>query len=361
MTIDPLLTVGDMREMTELVNLRLVPRKPLSSVLGTGVREKNLTTETLQVDTLVGDWKMAPFVNKDGVASPITRKNFNSYTLQTPCIKIKAPLTDSDVLLQRRAGTLNLQAESDVMRQAALEQLAEDADEMLEMVALREEWLWAQTLIGTIAYESEDGNVSFEIDTKKPVANTYTVGTLWTEEAALIQADIKVACGIIQNDHQGPAPTIALCGVTAAATLRMRIEKGWLNNYIGTQSNIDAGTATLRSAYNELGMSLIYVNADGIEFWEVAGKLTDDAGVQTSIIRDTYIEYIPNSPTAVRDRRKYYGRKRGITGTLDGTAIGKMSSRTWVDQDADVFFQEVQTRPLFWIRHPQWYVSQKVV
>jgi len=359
MAIDPIELVDDIREMSEVINERLVPRKPLSQVLGAGVREKNLTKEGVQVETLVGDWKMAPFVNKDGVASPITRKNFNAYVIETPCIKIKAPLTDSDTLLQRRAGSLDFANESDAMRQNALEQLAEDMDEMLEMVALREEWLWSQWLTGTIAYEDTDTNVSWTVDTKKPAANTFTVGTLWSQEAASMDADLSAACDIIQNTHQGPAPNICLCGVNAARTVRNRLEKGWATA-MKTDSGILTGNAQLMAQYNELGMRYIGM-IHGFEFWEVSGTLTDDKGVETSIIRDDYIEIFSNGPRAVRDRTKYYGRKRGITGTLDGTAIGKMSSRAWADDTADVYYQEVQTRPFFWAKHPQWYVSMKVI
>lgn len=360
MSVNPLVLVEDARELSEIVNLRLKPRKPLSTILGDGVRTKNLLTEQVDVHTLVGDWKMAPFVNKDGVASPITRKNFNSYSISTPCIKVKAPLTDSDVLLKLRAGTLNYETMGDIMIQNALETIAEDASEMNEMIALREEWLWSQWLTGTISYEDTDTNVSWEVDTKKPAANTFTVPVLWDQEAALISQDIDSACDIIQNDHQGPAPTLALCGRNAAAQLKIRIEKGWLP-FIKTDTNIDAGTAALRATYNELGMKLIYRNADGIEFWEVSGSLTDDKDVVTPIIRDDYIEFVPNGPTAKGDRMKYYGRKRGMSGLMDGTAVGERHARSWVDKDADTYMQEVQTRPFFWAKHPQWYVSMKVI
>ena len=359
MPIDPLLLVGDFREMTEVINLRLKPRKPLSTILGAGVMSKSLLTETIQIETLVGDWKMAPFVNKDGNPSPITRKNFNAYTIDPPRIKIEAPLTDSDQLLKRRAGTLNFESESDVMRQNALEQIAEDADEMNEMIALREEWLWSQLLTGTIEYENAESNVSWSINTTKPAANTFTAPILWDQESALIFKDLKTGASIIQNDHQGPAPKLALHGVNSAAALNLRIEKGWVTP-IKTDSGILAGNANLMAEYDELGMSYIG-QIGGIAHWEVTGTLTDDQDVTTPLIRDDYMELFSNGPTAKRDRTKYYGRKRGITGTLDGTAIGEKSSRAYVDEKADVYVQEVQTRPFFWAKHPQWYVSIKTI
>jgi len=359
MPIDPIVLVDNIVELTEVINARVKPRKPLSVILGAGVTSKNLLTEDIQVQTLVGDYKMAPFVNKNGTASPITRKNFNSYTIDTPCIKIKAPLTDSDQLLKRRAGNLNAATDTDVMKQNALEQIAEDADEMKEMIALREEWLWSQWLTGTIAYEDEDTNVSWSVDTHKPGGNTFTAPILWDQETALIYADMKKGAGIIQNDHQGPVPKLALHGVNSAAALLLRIEKGWVIP-MKTDSGILAGNAQLIAEYNELGMSYIG-SIGGLEHWEVTGTLTDDKDVTTPLIRDDYMEIFSNGPTAKRDRKKYYGRKRGITGTFDGTAIGESSARAWIDKDADVYVQEVQTRPFFWAKHPQWYVSIKTI
>jgi len=359
MPIDPILIVDDIRELTAVINGRLKKPKPLSTVLGSGVMSKNLVTEGVQVETLTGAYEMAPFVSKNGKASPITRGNFEAYTIETPCIKIQAPLSDSDQLLQRKAGTLNFAADTDIMRVNALETLIEDADTMNEMIALREEWLWSQWLTGTIAYENADSNTKWSIDTKKPGANTFTANPLWSDQNALIIADMKTVAGIIQNDHQGPAPKIGLCGKNAAATLNMRIEKGWVTA-IKTDSGVLAGNAQLVAEYDELGMSYIGL-IGGVSFWEVSGTLTDDAGVTTPIIREDYIEFFSNGPTAKADRTKFYGRKRGITAMFEETAIGEKSARAWIDEDADAYIQEVQTRPFFWAKHPQWYVSLKVI
>ena len=362
MALDPITLLGSIRELTEVINDRLRPRKPLSTVLGSGVTEKNLLTEGIQLETLVGDYNMAPFVNKDGVPSSITRKNFDAFTLETPCIKISAPLTDSDLLRQRSAGSLNFAADGvDVMQQAALKQIAEDMDEMLEMVALREEWMWSQLLTGSIAYEDADTNTKFSVDLKKPAGNTFTVSPLWSvmDNTPTVYEDIADAKGIVQNTYQGPAPTIALCGTDVAVALRRRMELG-LITAIKLDSGISAGYADLSLQYNELGMSFLGRFGD-IDFWQVSGSLTDDRGVTTPLIRADYIEFVPNSLVGKADRKKYYGRKRGITGTINGTAVGKMSARSYIDETKDVYMQEVQTRPLFWWRHPQWYVSMKVV
>lgn len=359
MPVNPLAAL-ETRTMTEVINNRYKPRLPLTVLLfGDGVRQKNLTTETVQLDTLVGSYEMAPFVKKDGVPMSISRKNFDSVTLETPCMKLAMPLTDSDELLQRRAGQADLGVgDSDPIRQAMIEQIVEDMDAMVTAEEWRVEWMISQLLQGTISYENEDTGAAFTIGTNKPVGNTITVSPLWDQEAATPLKDIAEAVKVTV-DANGPAPTLALCGANAADAIRDRMEKGWMTS-LNTQNGIEAGSGTLVASYNELGLCFLG-RFGGIDFWEVRATMTVPETGQVPVIRADYIEFIPNSKPGKDDRTMFNGRKRGASAALNGTAVGKLFARSYIDEVKDVYMQELQWRPLPWIKHPNWYVSMKVI
>lgn len=360
MPADPLLAL-EVRTMNEVINERHKPNKPLSAILfGQGTREKVLRTETVQVDTLVGDYEMAPFVSKDGAPVAINRKNFNSYTLETPCIKLKMPLTDSDELLERRAGVINLDASgNDYIRESMLEQIDEDIDGMQEAIALRQEWMISQLLQGSISYTNAETGAAFSLTLPKPAGNTWTVSTLWTQETATPLQDIAESKRVAQVVNHGPAPTIALCGDNAAAAIRNQLEQGWITA-IKTDSGVLAGGGDLRAEWTELGNCFLGRIGE-VDFWHVSAEYTDDQGNTTKAIREDYVEFIPNGARGKADRTTYYGRKRSARAVLAGLAIGKIFAEARVDEDADVYVSHLQSRPLPYWKHPQWYVSMKVV
>jgi hypothetical protein len=358
MPADPIAAL-EARTMTEVVNDRYKPRTPLAEILFSGVTSRNLATETVQVDKLVGNYKMAPFVLKDGVPVPVNRHNFDSMTLETPCMKLKMPLTDSDLLLQRRAGIISADATGkDYMREAALEQISEDIDTMETAIELREEWMYSQLLRGKIEYEGE--YAAFTVDLAKPAENDYAVPVLWNQPDARIFKDLSDAKKLITVDNHGPVPNIGLCGTQAAEALRAKIEAGDIKP-IETTNGILAGNADLRAQWSDLGICFICRFAE-IDFYEVPTQYVDEDGTtMIDSIRPDYIEIFSNGPTAKADRIVYYGRKRSMEALMNGLAIGRRFARSYIDQNADVYISEIQSRPLPWIKHPNWYVSLKVV
>lgn len=357
MPVDPLKAI-EVRTMTEVINDRNKPQLPLTALLfGRGVKRKNLTTESVQLDRLVGSYEMAKFVRKDGKPVSVSRKNFNSTTVETPCMKLKMPVTFSDYLYQRMPGQSDLGARGEQVRKAVLSQISEDMDAMLFATQYRVEWMISQLLQGGLTYSNEDTGAVFELALAKPAGNTFTVGTLWTVETATPLEDINTVKRIVSIDQKGPAPRMALCGKNAASALRLRLEKGWVQ-VIKTDSGITAGNASLKEQYNDLGMLYIATIGD-VEFWEVASELDDD-GVVTPGIRDDYIEFIPTGSRALKDRVMHYGRHNSITALENGVDVSAMWARTFLDKDADAYVSEIQSRPLPWWRHPQWYVSMKV-
>lgn len=349
----------EMRTMTAVVDKRHIPRMPLTAIMFGGVRENILTTETVQIDQLVGSYEMADFVHKDGKPTTVTRENFDSYTIETPCIKQEVTLSDSNILLERRAGVINLDAGGkDYIRESALIQINRDIQKMEAAYDLRFEWMISNLLLGVISYTNTDTGASFTISTNKPAGNTYTVANLWDVEAGAPLLDIADV-NRLAHENFGPAPTIGLCGRNAADAVRLRLSSGW-DTAIKTDSGVAAGSGTLEAEWKDLGAVFI-ARLGGVDFWEVSAQLTDSAGVTAPVIRDDYVEFIPNSARGRGDRVVHYGRKRSAKAVNAGLAIGKFFARSWIDENADVWKASHQGRPLPFLEHSEWLFSLKVV
>lgn len=355
MSVD-LLTGTDKAVMTEVVNKREKGKKALSAMLFSG-RDVLLTAKTVLVDELTGQTGMAPFVEKDGKAVTIDRLNGQSYTIETPSINIKRPLTCNDLLLQRQAGENILYANGvDIYGQAANRQIAEDLIEMDEAIANREEWMVSQLIQGSISYQVE-GKASFKVTTAKPAGNTYTVGTLWSANGADPLNDIKKAKRVVQP-YSAPGFMAAICGQSASDYLTSLVSTGAIKS-IETTSGVNAGMATLIEDYQANGM--LYLGTfGGIPFFEYAANfIHDNTGASTPFIRTDYVEFLAR-PQAT-SHSMYYGAIQDMEAIKNGMHIARRFATSDIDKDAGTYIAWLKSRPLPWFKRPDWNVSVKVV
>jgi hypothetical protein len=343
--------------MTEVVNRREKGKKALTAMLFPPNREVLLTGETVQVDELTGTTGMAPFVEKDGKAVTVDRLNGQSYNFETPAINIKRPLTCNDLLLKRQAGESIIYRNGvDLYGQAAERQIAEDLIEMDELIENRIEWMVAKLLQGEIEY-SVDGKASFKITTAKPGGNTYTISTKWDANGANPLSDIKVAKRVVQP-VSGPGFMAAICGQAASDALTTLFSTGAVKS-IETTSGVQAGMGTLIEDYQANGM-LYLGTLGGIPFFEYAGKYkNDNSGATEPLIRTDYVEYIAR-PQAT-SHTLYYGAIRDIEAVLNGMHIARRFANSDIDKDAGTYIAWLKSRPLPWMKRPDWNVSTKVV
>jgi len=351
-----LLTATDVAVMSEVVNRREMGKKALTSMLFGGAPTL-LTAETVLVDELTGTTGMAPMVEKDGKAVTFDRLGGQSYTIETPAINIKRPLTCNDVLLQRAAGQPILMTNGrDVYGEAAERQVAEDLTEMEEAIQNREEWMVSQLIQGEISYQVE-GKASFTVTTAKPTGNTFTVDTLWDASDPTPLNDIKKAKRLVQP-YSAPGFMAAVCGQEASDAITALVEAGEITS-IKTDSGINAGMATLIENYQANGM--LYLGTfGGIPFFEYAANFLSDADGVTSTphIRTDYVEFL-GSPTATT-HKMYYGAIRDMEAIKNGLHIAKRFSTSDYDKDAGTYIAWLKSRPLPWFKRPDWNVSMKV-
>jgi len=323
------------------------------------VRE-NLFEETVQIDVLTGTTGMAPFVKVGQKAVMMGSQNGTSYTLDTPFINIKRPLTYSTKLASRLAGSnVVFNTDPGFVRQVIRQEMTKDVDYMNNLIDNRLEWMAAMILRGSLTY-SVEGQDSFIIDVAKPDGNTYEVDSVWSGTCNPLEdiRDVKV----IVSGYRGVIPNIAIGGANATKALRALISARSLKLDPSPQSGVDSGFANLLSRVSDEGM--IYMGRIGdVDFFEYLGTYTDDTtGLQTPYIRTDYFEFFSTSPAALEYRKLFFGLIPDLQAILEGNAVTQryMTSKP-PEPDQGTYEGIIKTRPFPWLYRPEDTVSLKVV
>lgn len=358
MPASPITMLTNRRVLNRIVNKRINPYTALYNLLFPATVRENLYEETAQIDVLTGTTGMAPFVKVGQKAIMMDSQNGTSYTVETPFINIKRPLTYSTRLAVRQVGGNVFVNSPGQILEIINREMTKDVDYMNKLIDNRLEWMAAMALRGTITY-SVEGQDSFEIDYGKPAGNTYEVDTLWDAEGPAVFEDIYDAKAIV-SDVRGPIPNVAVCGALAASALRALIQAGTLK--LETNNGVDKGRANLLSRIQEDGM--VYMGKIGdVDFWEYRGTyIDDDTGTSTALIRTNYVEYFSTAPAAVDMRHVFFGLIPDIKAIMEGNAVTEryMHSKA-PDEDQGTYEGFIKSRPLPWFYRPDWQVSQKVV
>lgn len=359
MAADPILAL-EARQLTRVVNRTERPRRALTSMLFPDSTHELLTTETVQVDELIGSDEMAPFIEKDGEAIAVGADSGRSYTLETPMISVKRALTASKMLFERQAGQTQIftSAGQDVAGEAIIRQIAKDVAKMERTVNKREEWMISQLLVGVISY-SVEGGASFTITTAKPPGNTFAApGGFWTISAPTPLHDIKVVQRVLNTNEVGQA-TDAVGDATAADALDALLEADKLK--LDKTRALEVGTATMIANYEANGMRFIG-HIGGVRFWEYNAKFpADGTGTLTPFIRAGYFEFFSTATEAVDDRTLFYGMIPDFKAIKDRLAVTRRFAKSKITDEPSVHTTYLKTRPLPWFYRPDANISLQVV
>lgn len=352
MAISPI-EATEVRQLVRLVNREKRPRRALTSLLFPMSTHRNLLTEAAQVDELTGTQELAPMVTVNGEAVAVGQTNGQSYTIETPYISVKRPLTAQRLLMERRAGSPVVFSDGrDIVGENITMQIAKDTARLEASVDNRVEQLIAQSLTGTISYENEDTGAKINIVFSKPGGNTFQApGGLWTAASPTPRLDI-VAIKRLANTNECATPTDAIGDSTAADTLYALINsKAEVWDKDGSLYNPNV---SMINEYADNGLSFMGV-LGGIRFWEYSASYTDQ-GTTASFIRPGYFEFIPNSAQAILNREMLFGRIMDIKAWQNGADIGERYSFVEIKEEPSVMIQYLKSRPL-----PVWYRPDEII
>lgn len=340
--------------LTPAINEIRTPNQFLTRLLYGNVQ--TLSTEDIELSVIHRGRKRAPFVRKNGEGVMITGHNETFQTVQAPNIRVKRPLTPSDLLFNRRPGTAIFPDFNS--QQAAIQaHINRDLAALETDIVNTEEWMVSQTLRGEIEYEVADGEV-FTIT--YPRSNTHDTALIeareWNNATLTNPRPLQDIHAIkrIASDGIGVVPTDAICGRNAADAILNLAETGNLTA-LKIDSGIASGQMTFVEQFRDDGAVFLGM-LGGVRLWEY-GRLDEASG--NALIRADYVEFV-NANSALADRVMYYGAIADMDALQGGLWVGRRFSKSWTENDPSTQMVLAHSRPLPVPRRPDAQISLKV-
>jgi hypothetical protein len=308
-------------------------------------------TESIEFGVFTGDREIAPFIERDGEAIPVSGYGETFQTVMPPNIRIKRPIKPSELLFNRAPGTVIFAPSADVIVSAAEAHIARDAKRLADMATNSEEYLCALAIRGVISYVAAD-EANFTITIPKPSGNNITLSVFWDDVANDPAADFKTAKSVISEAVGLGVTDVVLGSEAAAAFLASDSVKALLDN-----RNISAGNIDLQQQYRDDG-ALFLGRFCGVNVWEYA-RTVKVGGVSTALIRAKYAEFLAVTPQA--ENTLYYGAIPDLDAFQGRLFQAERFSKSWTIPDPSSMQMLLHTRPLPIPRRPGSMVSMKVV
>jgi hypothetical protein len=333
-------------------------RSPLSFLKNAfyGAEETKPTVD-IELSVIRDGRSIAPFVKRDGAGVLVDGDSEDSRMVRPAHIRIKKPLSPSDLLDKRRAGFGIHQDASEMNRQMRA-YLSRDMSSMLRKIANAEEYLCAQALRGSISYESEE-HVSFDVDFGRDASLDFALAgaDLW-DDAASKPAELFLQVSELINDlAEGQATDVVLGSLArdaflANADVRSRLE--WRPELI-KQGQLD-----LSSSFRSDGALLLGTYVHGVRVWSYARQVSLPDGSSFDLIRPKYAEFVWASPEA--ERVVYYGAIRDMKAIGAGRVLeAKRFSKSWEVEDPSARMMLIESNPLPCNRRPNTSASVQVL
>ena len=333
-------------------------RSPLSFVKNTFYSaEQTVPTVDIELSTLRDGRSMAPFVKRDGAAIMVDGDSEDFRVVKPAHIRIKRPLSPSDLLDKRRAG-FGIHVSAADMNAQMRAYLAREMSGMLRKVANAEEWLACQALRGVVSYEAEDG-ASFEIDFGRSADLVVTLAgaDLWTASTGQPGRDFLTASQLINDASEGQATDVIL-GEDARDAFLSNANVAAKFAYRG--ENVRQGSVDLTTSFRDDGALFLGVYDHNVRVWSYARQVTMPDGTVEDLIRPDYAEFVWRSPEA--ERLFYYGGIRDMRAIGAGRVLeSRRFSKSWEVEDPSAMMMLIESNPLPCNRRPDTHVSMKVV
>lgn len=319
--------------------------------------EQTVPTVDIELSVVRDGRSIAPFVKRDGAAIMVPGDSESQRIVRPAHIRIKKPLSPSDLLDKRRAGFGIHQNAGDMNRQMRAF-MAREQSGMLRKIANAEEYLCAQALRGIISYVAED-QVAFEVDFGRAASLVVTLsgGDLWTASTSVPSDDFLLASELLNDASEGMATDVVLgsnarAAFLANADVQKKLE---FRPELLRQNQLD-----LTSNFRDDGALLLGTYAHGTRVWSYGRKVTLPDGSTFDLIRPDYAEFVWNSREA--ERVVYYGGIRDMKAIGAGRVLeSKRFSKTWEVEDPSAMMSLIESNPLPCNRRPDTHVSMKVV
>ncbi len=304
--------------------------------------------ESVEIGLLTGGREVAPFVERDGEAIAVDGLGESFQTVGFPNISIKRPMTASELLFNRRVGSVVFPTKGQQL--SAIEaHVARDMQRMADLITNAEEYLCALAIRGEISYTAADES-HFKVTYPKPGGHTLNVANTWaTASTATPSQDFTTAKRLVNGEHNLPVTDCIMDAEAAQNFVRIQEIKDMLDN-----RRMLAGGIDLRRQFDATG-ALFLGNFMGIDCWEYSRSAVVPGLGSTALIRTGFAEFVSAVPEA--DNHIYYGAISDMK-ALEGRLFqGERFSKSWMKEDPSQRIVLVKSRPLPIMRRPGSVVS----
>lgn len=336
-------------------------RSPLSFLKNSFYsQEETKPTVDIELSVVRDGRSMAPFVKRDGAGLMVDGDSEEFKIVRPAHIRIKRPLSPSDLLDKRRAG-FGIHVTAADMNAQMRSYLSREMSGMMRKIQNAEEYLCAMALRGVISYESEEG-VSFEVDFgRDPSLDvTLTGADLWSASTANLRGDFLNASELINDLSEGQVTDVVLGKNARDAFLADASGQVLTQLSQSLPANLRQGQIDLTTQFRDDGALYLGSFVHGVRVWSYARQVTLPDGSQFDLIRPDYAEFIWRSPEA--ERVVYYGGIRDMKAIGAGRVLeAKRFSKSWEVEDPSARMMLIESNPLPCNRRPDTSLSMKVV
>lgn len=338
--------------LTPAVNEMKAPNSFLKNYLFS--RNVTVPTRNIELSFLRRGRKIAPFVERNGAAIMTAGRNEEFLVVQPPHIRVKRPMTPSELLNKRRPGSV-IFAGADGIGSAMREYMASELEMLMDDVTNSEEWLSALAIRGQIAYTSAD-EASFTVTYPRSASHdiALTGADLWSASTSNPAADMLSAAQLI-NDAVSLNVTDVILGADAA--------DAFLSN-ASVMTKLDplrlrTGTVDLTQQFQESGAMFLGEFVHGIRVWRYARQVEVN-GTTVDLIRPKFAEFVARTPAA--QFVTYYGAIEDMKAIGAGKVLqSQRFSKSWEEEDPSARMLLVESNPLPVMRRPDATLSMQVL
>lgn len=301
---------------------------------------RTFPTKSVDVDFKKGNRALAPFVHPKIGGKTVQNSGYQTKSY-TPVMVAPNKITTVDDLLERAAGENPYSGKTPAER--AVEKLADDFNELSEMIVRREEWMAATAIFtGQIPIIGEGLNevIDFNFTNKETIV---TAGLKWTGTDADPMADLERWRKTVQKEG------FVNCNICIMAS---DVSAAFVNN-AKIQKLLDTKAYDLAAIKpRELPSGVTYIgtiNKLGLDIYEYNEWYLDDwtnpnAPEQKPLVPDGTLALLSTGA----DYSIYYGAvtvlddKSGNFVTVEGNRV----PQTWIERRPDRRFLQINSKPL---------------
>lgn len=302
--------------------------------------------------------KMAPAVLRNGAA--ILRPGFTEdrAIVQPPHFRLKRPMTPSELLNKRRAGTVIFPG-ADGIGAAMRQYIADEQGVLMDDLSNSEEYMACMALQGQISYIAQDES-AFTVTFPRSASHSFalTGGDRWDQAGSSPRGTFLQVAQLI-NDDVSLAASDVILGADAADAFLANAEIKGSGSLLDTR-RLQTGSIDLTQAIQESGALFLGEFVHGIRVWRYASTIELPDGTTVDLIRPKYAEFIANSPSA--EFVTYYGAIEDMKAIGPGRVLqAQRFSKSWEEEDPSARMILVESNPLPCMRRPDATASVQVI